>query len=598
MPQIKETDRAYIISPTFGEQIASVLPGIGQSFAQAIRLRDERRRERKKTRMALRLEFDKLLPEEQRIALNQELLQELTGKKNPSAAEREALMRGRTPDEFRARRIEAQEEKRNELLIEKDQLNIDELKNQAVISRRRLESFNNVVGDIPPDQLTLLDFVLGEVGENITEASQLFVSQKWPEWADEIAQMNAGAGPIADQVRSLDALDVYEQRYGEIDAKGLAYATAIGNRDFDAISKLADPGLQTLAFKELTLAIDNAAAVKARAEQAKREAIGIATQRVLEQDPLTPILVAQEIASNLINNIPLTPEQAQYNIDAVVARNVAAEWEAQKLQYDTLMDVSGIAELRTQVELDMRIVAAEKGLPFRTKEQALQNIEKLFPELVERLARQTGMPPPNWEEEPPGFWQTGINITRNTVIATLGLVKETGGLPSRPSAPALIEQAIHTMVIDTPQGRQAQQELRERVSGMRENLPEAEFVIQSIQETGRLVGTFFKGALAAVDVIRTSLLNASEMQDQWKARGRLGPPPDAAETLEVSEGEFPALTPDQITSLENHVIEVNKELLNPNLSMSVKLRLREQLNFVEEINNGERPYLDLVSNAQ
>jgi hypothetical protein len=88
------------------------------------------------------------------------------------------------------------------------------------------------------------------------------------------------------------------------------------------------------------------------------------------------------------------------------------------------------------------------------------------------------------------------------------------------------------------------------------------------------------------------------MQDQWRARGRLGPPPDAAETLEVSEGEFPALTPDQITSLENHVIEVNKELLNPNLSMSVKLRLREQLNFVEEINNGERPYLDLVSNAQ
>lgn len=572
MPNIRKTPQAYIIEPTFWEQLQQVLPSVIGQITQA----QQRAREQELLRLQLRMKYTEADPEiQQLLRSDPEFVTQLTGKKNPRP-DQIPPVRDLTATELQERRQRNLEEQKT--IFETERLNADvlRLRQDYALTGRKLKAWEKI-DNIPTDQLTLLDFIEAGAGETPEERAQAFVSKKYPEYADQIAQLRAGAGPEVERFRTNEAAQKVFELTGKLGPNEMAYAEAVGKNDLNEIQKLADGRLKTRAFYEYELEQKRDAEAVRRAQEGHKETIGAAAQRIIEQNPTVPLVMAQDMAKRLMEGKELTAEQAKMSIDWAGLKAETAAETLRKIRYDLDENKNGAPELKSLIDQHLRILAQEEGVDPEIKKWSGEQITKLMPELAKRVAQSVGLPPPQITPAEKGsdkFW--GPDPVMSLIWGAVGLGMELALPPGAPSsgtapqssAPVERNPAVLRTGMDSP--------------GMRAIAISARDVIGSLQNLGKTISPALEGALLKLD----------------EARRMLGTTPGQIRQQGTPvKGPKPRLSEDQQVHMQNLALKVSEITADPNVSPQIKMKMGELLDLVEAVEKGERPFTDLFSSG-
>lgn len=574
MPKIRKTPQAYIVEPTFGEQLAEVLPSILRSVVYAKQKMEEDRLRR----LELRMKYASATPELQLLMISDtEFQKELTGKRKPVSADLPAI-RDLTPDELQERRNRQLEEQKTSAEIKRLDQDTLRLQQDYELTKRKLTAWGKI-DNIPPDQLTLLDFIEAGAGETPEERAQAFVSKKWPQYADQIAQMRAGAGPEIERARTNAAAQDIFEKVGKLGPDEMAYAEAVGKNDLAGIQKLADGRLKTLAFRQFEQQQKRDGEAVRRANEAHQEAIGSAAQRIIEQNPTIDLAMAQDMAKRLMNGKPLTSEQARASINWAALKAETALETSRKLAYEQGQERSGTTELKSLIDEHLKILSQEEGVDPDVKKWSGEQVKVLMPELAKRVAKQIGLPEPQTGQNPKDDKYWGYDPVMATIWGALGLgkslISSTGG--EAPVAPA-------------PAGPEMKGPLKPGDLSLRSLIgaPDVERAIAisardaigALQNLGKTVSPGLEAALRAVDSLRKNAVMGDELISSTR------PVEGAARKTGLSE--------EQKVHLQNLGLEAVKTTADPSVPLPVKVKMGELLDLLESVDKGERPFSDLL----
>jgi hypothetical protein len=146
VPKIRETPDAFIVEPTFGEQLAQTLPALVSSITAAMR----QKREDEAKRAELKMAFDNATPEEQmRMKSNPDFVKALDGRLNiqkwlHKGKAPDLPIRDLTPEELLARQKLRTDEKLNAQALTQNDLSIQSLQRRASVEKIQLAAFQSI----------------------------------------------------------------------------------------------------------------------------------------------------------------------------------------------------------------------------------------------------------------------------------------------------------------------------------------------------------------------------------------------------------------------------------------------------------------------
>lgn len=561
MPKVTETKNAFVVSPTFGDALLEQLPYILHGLQQTMRTMEEQRLRRLEMREKYRLAHPEI---QALLRTDEKWMKEMLGKPYSRAPLKQSelpAIRDLTGEELAERQSRSLEMMERSGRINQTAAQTEEIHQRVRMTGTKEQARERITKGGDPSKLSLLDFIVGEMGETPEERVQAYVSTKWPEYADPLARMRAGVGPEVEASRANEAAKWYSETFGRLDTAGMEYADAVSKNSMDAITKLQDPKLRTLAYRQYERQLEADADTMKRAQMARQEWIGTAAQRILEQNPSVSLTIARDMATRLAEGKPFTADQMKLDMDWAGIKAQTSLDEARRLRFETEEKMSGVTGIRQQIELQLRVLAQQEGVevPSEVSQIASDDLRRLMPELSKRVAKLFGLPEPKPSVDD-DKWPWLPDPVMSLIMGTMGFTNEV------------------TKSSEMPTGQPWQS-------------PSATVLKTMFKDAGIVLSA---GLEAVVKVASTPAATTKGLATNIEA-AFLTPAGRKTPDTVVKPSVMPKLSPEQDIHIQNLSTEIARIMSDPNAPPMLKQGLLPTIDVIEAVLKGERPFSDLIN---
>jgi len=569
MPKIEETADAFVVSSTFGEQVASVLPGIAQGITAGIAARQKKNADQ----LALQLSLTEMsFTERERALQNPAIVKAMLGN-NPTDDQIQGLLGDRSPEEKLSAATGLASLNQANLQNEKFKLENEKLQMDITAAKSTLDRFETAQ-HVPDDELTMEILMLGNPTNTREENYDILIERtEGTEVLSKARQFQIKSGPEYDKWDERATYETCTKEFMNTSEQCVRYAQAVVRGSLEDVADLPIE-MVTRGLAEFNQRDKEYSAIASRFEASQKAAIGVATNALMSQfKGRLPIDVAQDMARRLTLGIPLTPEQAQFGVDEANFQLQVGQAELTKYQIDMMNNEETATAVRQFITQGLAMYDSNLTTD-PEKEKIHDSVEAARRWMTDNLAQRMGDDPVNWSKQPSNWTEVGMNGARNAVVATLGFM-EAAGISSGPGAVMLIAPGIPESLVDIASSTGEVLMTHPRTAIYAQSL------VAALKQTGHHVSKFLEGTFFAAEALyklhNTGLPNP------------IGP---VHVPTVLAPGQASHLSADQENEMSLVLREIQTLLDDNTVTDDSKRQLEAVINNAEDVIRDRRPFTD------